>query len=362
MLAGPAPPRLYLTGGSGFIGCQLAQYARQKGYAVTATSAVNNEAERRRIELLARGGIPVAIVSFEDRTALLDSLRGQHVVIHLAAAQHEAHEPESYFHRVNVEGTRRLLEAAANAGVRRFVYGSTIGVYGSAGGGELDESSPLSPDNRYGRTKAEAEAVVRAFADLFETCIIRISETYGPADLRLLKLFRAIERGRYATLGRGRNEHQPIYVDDLCEGLVRAATAPHAVGETIVLAGAERVTTNAIVALICAAVGRSRLPPRVPLWPFVLAAEVFEATLKPLGVKPPLNRRRLDFFRKSFRFSTAKARALLGFNPSVAFAEGARRTAEWYRSEGLLRAAGASASSPAARATGGGAPAGRKAR
>jgi dihydroflavonol-4-reductase len=351
-----AAPRLYLTGGSGFIGCRLAQYARDRGYRVTATSAVNNDAERRRIETLARSGIPVGIVSLEDRGALLSSLRGQHVVVHLAAAQHEAHAPESYFRRINVEGTRRLLEAATSAGVSRFVHGSTIGVYGAAASSKLDESSPLAPDNAYGRTKADAESVVRAFADHIEVSIVRISETYGPADLRLLKLFRAIERRRYVTLGRGTNEHQPIYVDDLCEGLLRAASAPQAAGETIVLAGEEHLTTNAMVAMISAAVGRERLPLHVPLWPIAVAAQACEAMLKPLGLKAPLNPRRLDFFRKSFRFSTAKARALLEMKATVPFAEGARRTAEWYRAEGLLGAGTAVRADSSAAAAGKGRP------
>jgi dihydroflavonol-4-reductase len=333
-----ALPRLYLTGGSGFIGCQLARYAAEHGHAVTVTTAVNNDNERKRVEQLERAGFRVVIVSLDDAEALARSLEGHDAVIHLAAAQHEAHAPESHFRRVNVEGTRRLLEAAVGAGVRRFVHGSTIGVYGAARDGVLDETSPLAPDNPYGRTKAEAEGVVRGFADRIATSIVRISETYGPADLRLLKLFRAIERGRYVTLGRGTNEHQLIYVDDLAAGLLAAATSPRAVGETIVLAGEERLTTDAMAAAIAAALGRPRSPTHVPLWPFAAAAVVCEAIFKPLGVNPPINRRRLDFFRKSFRFSTAKARELLGFAPRVPFAEGARRTADWYRANALLGA------------------------
>jgi nucleoside-diphosphate-sugar epimerase len=77
----------------------------------------------------------------------------------------------------------------------------------------------------------------------------------------------------------------------------------------------------------------------VPLWPFAAGAVLCEAVCKPLGVKPPLNRRRLDYFRKTFRFSTAKARERLAFAPRVPFAEGARRTAEWYRANGMLKAA-----------------------
>ena len=334
-----ALPRIYLTGGSGFIGCQLARYAVERGYPITVTGAVNNDAERARVESLERSGLPVTVVSLDDEVALPRSLAGHEVVIHLAAAQHEAEAPESHFRRVNVGGTLRLLESSIAAGVRRFVHGSTIGVYGAARDGVLDETSPLAPDNRYGRTKAEAERIVRSNARVIETSIVRISETYGPADLRLLKLFRAIERGRYLTLGAGRNEHQLIYVDDLAEGLLLAASSPEAIGETFVLAGEERLTTDAMAAAVAAALGVPRSPPHVPLWPFAAGAVLCEALCKPLGVKPPLNRRRLDFFRKSFRFSTAKARERLTFAPHVPFAEGARRTAEWYRANGMLKAA-----------------------
>jgi dihydroflavonol-4-reductase len=334
-----ALPRIYLTGGSGFIGCQLARYAVERGYPVTVSTAVNNDTERRRVASLERSGVRVTVVRLDDEAALARSLAGHEVVIHLAAAQHEAEAPESHFRRVNVEGTRALLESSVRAGVRRFVHGSTIGVYGAARDGVLDETSPLAPDNSYGRTKAEAEHLVRSFAPRIETSIIRISETYGPADLRLLKLFRAIERGRYVTLGAGTNEHQLIYVDDLAEGLLAAARSREAVGETFVLAGEEPVTTDAMAQAIAAALGQSRAPAHAPLWPFALGALLCEALCKPLRVKPPLNRRRLDFFRKSFRFSTAKARERLAFEPHVAFAEGARRTAEWYRANGLLAAA-----------------------
>jgi nucleoside-diphosphate-sugar epimerase len=72
------------------------------------------------------------------------------------------------------------------------------------------------------------------------------------------------------------------------------------------------------------------------MWPFVAAAYVLESTMSPLGLKPPLHRRRLDFFRKSFRFSTTKAEQLLGFYAETNFMAGARRTAEWYRANAFL--------------------------
>jgi nucleoside-diphosphate-sugar epimerase len=329
-------PRLFVTGGSGFIGSRLARVAIERGHDVTVVTAVNNPAERARCEALEKEGINVLIAPLEDSFAVARALVAHEVVIHLAAAQHEAQAPESHFHQVNVEGTRRLLELAARAGVRRFVHGSTIGVYGAAARRILDEQSALAPDNPYGRTKAVAETVVRALEGTMERCIVRISETYGPGDMRLLKLFRGVQSGRYLTVGRGKNEHQLIYVDDLVRGLLAATIAPELNGETLVLAGSERVTTNAMVSAIAAAVGQSRRIFHAPMWPFVAAAYVMEKVMSPLGLKPPLHRRRLDFFRKSFRFSTAKAERLLGFRATTSFTEGARRTADWYRSNGFL--------------------------
>jgi nucleoside-diphosphate-sugar epimerase len=72
------------------------------------------------------------------------------------------------------------------------------------------------------------------------------------------------------------------------------------------------------------------------MWPFLTAAFFFERTLTPLGIQPPLHRRRLDFFRKSFVFSTRKAQQLLGFGPTLSFAAGAAETAKWYRQQGYL--------------------------
>jgi nucleoside-diphosphate-sugar epimerase len=328
--------RICITGGTGFIGSQLALHATSLGHRVTVASLIRNETEKFRADLLERSGIAIVEAALEDLPRVRDALAGHDSVVHLAAAQHEAEAPESHFRKVNVEGTRNLLTLAVDEGVKRFVHGSTIGVYGDARRGVLDELSPISPDNAYSRTKAEAEIAVREFSSKLDVTIVRISETYGPADLRLLKLFRAIKRGRYVTLGSGLNERQLIYVEDLCRALLAATQAPAAAGQTMIVAGSERLTTDAMVATIGTAVGKPLRSRHVPLWPFDIAARMCETVLPPLGIKPPLHTRRLDFFRKSFRFSTDRAQRLLDFLPRVNFSEGAQRTAAWYRDAGLL--------------------------
>jgi dihydroflavonol-4-reductase len=336
MPATTATGRLLLTGGTGFIGSRLALQAKAQGRDVLVTGQVNTEAERRRLAELEAAGIGVELGQLQEPALAQRLVKACDTVIHLAAAQHESNVPDDYFERVNVGATGVLLQASREAGVHRFVYGSTIGVYGEAFHETLDESSKPAPDNVYGRTKLAAEALVRQANGPMETCVVRISETYGPGDFRLLKLFRAIDRGAFIMIGTGANRRQLIHVNDLVRGLLLAAEHPAARNETFVLAGGEVITTRDMVQCIATALHRPLPRWHAPMWPFNAAAIVLESTLKPLGLQSPLHRRRLDFFRKSFVFSTVKAKSVLGFAPSTGFAGGASETAEWYREHGYL--------------------------
>lgn len=327
--------RTLITGGTGFIGSRLALRCLEEGRPVRVLGQENTPAEAANRDLVEEHGAEVVLASMSDPAALTRAVEGVDTVFHLAAAQHEMNVPDEHFWDVNVGGTERLLEAAVGAGVGRFVYCSTIGVYGVPQG-PLDESSPCRPDNIYGTTKLAAEEKVLAHADRLPVVVVRIPEVYGPGDRRLLKLFRSIRGGSFFLIGRGDNFHHPIYVDDLVDGLLAAARAPEAVGEVVLLAGKESITTRGMTQAIARAVGRSPRRWHAPLTPFMAAATVLELTLRPLGVQPPLHRRRLDFFRKSHRLNAQKAGRLLGFSPRVDFAEGARRTAEWYRANHLL--------------------------
>jgi nucleoside-diphosphate-sugar epimerase len=306
------------------------------GYDTVVTGRAETAVEIGRLKLLEAAGVHVHAGSLLDTGFAATIVSGCDAVLHLAAAQHEGNVPDSYFRDINVVATRQLVEAAIAAGTRRFVYGSTIGVYGEAAEGQLNEDSPLRPANIYGVTKAEAETVVSEYASRIETCIARISETYGPGDFRLLKMFRAIARGKFPVIGPGTNLRQVIYVDDLIRALLLTAQQPSAVGQTFVLCGSDVMNTNQMVQKVAAAVGHR--PPRLrfPLWPFRAAAAVLEATLKPIGIQPPLTQRRLDFFTKSFVFSTEKCRKVLDFVSQTPFEVGAAKTAEWYRKSGYL--------------------------
>jgi nucleoside-diphosphate-sugar epimerase/2-polyprenyl-3-methyl-5-hydroxy-6-metoxy-1,4-benzoquinol methylase len=327
--------RVLITGGTGFIGSRLTEVCRRAGHEVTALGQANTPAEAANVERLERAGARVVNASVADPDALEPALAGAEVVFHLAAAQHEMNVPDAHFRRVNVEGTRNVLDAALRQGVRRVVHGSTIGVYGSVDG-VIDEDTPCRPDNIYGVTKLEGERLALSYGDRVELVVVRIPEAYGPGDRRLLKLFRAIERGKFINIGPGQNLHHPMYVDDLTAALLSLALHPEAPGKVFLLAGREAVSTNDMVVAVAAAVDTAAPKLRLPLAPLLGVATLMEVTLRPLGIQPPLHRRRMDFFRKTFSLRPTRA-AELGIVPHTSFREGARATAEWYRAAGLLR-------------------------
>ena len=329
--------KLLVTGGTGFIGSQLAREARAHGHDVVVTGLLNNAEEQQRADRLEAAGIRVTDGSLRVPSFVQQLVRDRDAVIHLAAAQHAVNVSDDYFYEVNVEATRLLLEACVRAKVDRFLYGSTIGVYGSAKGAAITEETALAPDNVYSRSKVEAERIVRSFSERIETTIVRISEAYGPEDLRLLKLFKAARRGLSILLGDGRNLHQPIHVHDLVRGLLLAVEHPAAKNETILLAGPSPLTTREMLDTVRAAIGAPVRQFRVPTLPIAAAARITEAVCKRLTIQPPLHLRRLDFFRKSFWFQTSKARRLLGFEATISFPAGIRDAMNWYTNAGYLK-------------------------
>jgi nucleoside-diphosphate-sugar epimerase len=106
---------------------------------------------------------------------------------------------------------------------------------------------------------------------------------------------------------------------------------PAAAGRTYILAGGEVTTLDELIGLIAEEAGVPRPRLRLPVWPFWIAGAACEAVCAPLGLEPPIYRRRVDFFTKSRAFDISRARAELGYAPHVRLREGIRRTLEWYR-------------------------------
>jgi dihydroflavonol-4-reductase len=326
-----------VTGATGFTGGHLAVALARRGYDVRALVRPQS-VERFQKSSAAAAGVRAVRGDLTDARALDEAAAGVDVVYHIAATYREAGQPDAAYRDVNVRGTENVLNAAVRGGARRVVHCSTGGVHGHIEHPPANEDAPLAPGDIYQETKLEAESLARDYGVThpLEVVVARPIGIYGPGDTRFLKMFRGLARGRFPMLGSGDVFYHLTYIDDLVEGFRLCGEVPGAAGRTYVLAGPRYTTLNELVALIARELNVK--PPRVhlPVWPFWTAGLLCEMVCVPLRVEPPLYRRRVDFYTKSRAFDTTRARAELGYAPRVDLEEGIRRTAAWYREQGLL--------------------------
>lgn len=323
--------RVLVTGATGFTGGHLARTLAAKGDTVKALV-------RSPAPALAEAGIETVPGDLRDAASLQEAARGVEVVYHVAAIYRQAGLRDQEYRAVNAAAVRTVIEAAATAGVRRVVHCSTVGVHGDISHPPAAEDAPLKPGDIYQVTKLEGERIAREAAEdtEMEVVIVRPTGIYGPGDRRLLKLFRGVARGRFPILGSGNIYYHLTYIDDLVEGFRLCASVPVAAGRTYILAGAEVTTLNELVAIVAEEAHVKPPGVHLPVWPVWMAGALCEAVCVPLGIEPPLYRRRVDFFTKSRAFDISRARAELGYAPKVGLHEGVARTLAWYRSNGWL--------------------------
>jgi dihydroflavonol-4-reductase len=330
--------RLLVTGGTGFIGSHLAEEGRRRGAEVAVLGLTDRPEERANAGRLAGQGVEVISGSITDAELCSRAARGATHIFHLAVAMREGGKKDEFFEAVNLEGTRRLLEAAAEARVERFVYCSTIGIFGHRVPGVTREDAPLAPGNVYERTKVAGERMVRELAPPrgLPFVILRPADVYGPRDQRLLKLFRGVSRGRFPLFGSGAGRRHMIYVDDVVSGFFLACDRSEALGEALILAGPRPCTLRELIELVRRGTGVSRFGVQLPLAPMLAAAAVVEDVCRVLHLDPPIYRRRMDYFRSDSEFDISRARRVLGWSPRVELPDGVGRTLEDYRSSGAL--------------------------
>ena len=323
--------RALVTGATGFTGGHLARALAARGHRVRALV-------RSPADSLVESGIDVVEGDLRDVSSVRRAAAGVEVVYHIAAVYRQAGLGDEEYRAVNATAVRTVIEAAAMCGARRVVHCSTVGVHGDVERPPANEDAPLKPGDIYQQTKLEGEQAAKEAAATtgVQVVIARPTGIYGPGDRRLLKLFRGVARRRFVILGDGRIFYHLTYIDDLVEGFRLCGEVPAAAGRTYILAGAEVTTLDELVGMIAREAGVRPRSVHLPVWPFWLAGAACEALCAPLGVEPPLYRRRVDFFTKSRAFDISRARAELGYAPAVPLRDGIRRTLAWYRNAGWI--------------------------
>ena len=328
--------QVLVTGATGFTGSVLVRRLTEAGARVRAIARPSS-----RIEGLAHLDIEWIRGQVYDESTIKAAVTGVRYVFHLAAALREARSSEDTYRRVHCTSTRLLAEAATRTpGFRRFVHVSTIGVHGHIARPPADETAPFHPDDGYQRTKAEAEKWFREFTSVHRVphVVFRPCAIYGPGDRRLLKLFQMAARGAVPMLGHSRGLYHLIHVEDLARVVIRGAVHPAALNEVFIAGSQTAVTLTGIVRIIERTLGRRVRIVRLPAWPFFALAMVCETVCRPLGLEPPLYRRRVAFYTKDRAFDTRKLRDVLGYTPLFTDEAGLSQTTRWYLDQGWIRA------------------------
>src|SRR5882762_2003669 len=260
---GSLPPGTVLvTGATGFIGRHACEHLSERGWTVRAFV-------RSQPSIPVPGATAYAFGDLTDRAAVRDAVRGAAAVLHLAGRAHRVHEKpnenEVEYRLVNVDGTRTVMEEAAAAGVRNVVFVSSIAA-ASGSSGSVGETMEPGPPTAYGRTKLEAEEIVREIAQRtgISATIIRPTLVYGPGMKgNPLRLFQLVSAGLPLPFGLLGSKKSFLYVGNLVAAIGQLLASPNGV-RTLVAADPHPVSTAEFSRAIARALGTRCLLVPVP--------------------------------------------------------------------------------------------------
>jgi nucleoside-diphosphate-sugar epimerase len=326
--------KILVTGGTGFTGKALVKRLLDEGHRVVAL----DYKEGLKTQELSDWGAEVIIGSVADREIVEKAMEGIDIVHHLAAAFRELNVPNEYYDKINVGGTRNVLESAFNHKVKKFIYCSTCGVHGNIDNPPGGEDAPIQPADYYQRTKYEAEPIVNEYNKKgMKTVILRPAAIYGPGDPeRFYMIFKKVSKGSFPMFGNGKTYYHPLYIDNLIDAFMLAMEGDKGVGNAYLIADDRYLEIEDLVKRVGKALNIDVKINHYPVLPVIIIGHIVEKVCKPFKITPPIFPRRVDWYRQNRAFKIDKAKRDLGYLPHVEIDEGLRKTAEWYKHENLL--------------------------
>lgn len=321
-----------VTGASGFLGGHMIRDLVARGDRVRALV-------RTPLPTLTQSVTQAKAVTLTDRENVRRSLDGVGTVVHLAARVHVMRETPGTdaldeFRRANVEGTRVLLEESIAAGVRRFLFVSSVKAMSEGGERVLTEEDIASPVDPYGVSKLEAEQVVRHLCDQagMHAPIVRLPLVYGPGvRANFLRLLELVDRGVPLPFGLVDNRRSLAFTGNVTAAIMRCLDTPVAARETFLVSDGDDLSTPRLVREIAAVLGKKgRLIPVPPV--LFRAAGSIGDLLSKLVPGFPLTSAAVHRLLGSLVIDSSKLGRLTGFVPPYSVTEGLEATAGWYRS------------------------------
>lgn len=326
-----------LTGASGFIGGRIAERILAEGHSVRCL--VRPTSDTSRLEQL---GAELIEGDLASPNSLVPAVAGCLQVIHCAAMVSDWATVQE-IRRVNVLGTKRLVQAAAASSVRRFVHLSTTDVYGYPGGHGIDETQP--PErfrNWYAQSKLDAERKARQVAEAssLELVILRPATVYGPGSTEVVGEMAKAIRGRHMVMiGGGRAVAGLTYVENLVDATILALGHPAAPGQAFNVTDELPITWRRFLDDLADGLGAPRVRWSLPYGAASVLAFCLEhgyrLLRKATGLRLPalLSRQAVHVLGRPQDFSSARARAVLGWEPRVDYPAGLAATLSWLRAD-----------------------------
>jgi dihydroflavonol-4-reductase len=330
--------KILVTGAAGFVGSYVTRELVNAGYTVRAMiRRTSNTSLFYRLNPIL-DDIEIFEADLLDHARIERSVEAVDGVIHVGALFRQAAVNDDLFFKVNVEGTKKLIDVACASNIKRFIHCSTCGVVSSILNPPGDETNPYSPADVYQESKMEAEKLVlRYFAEgKISGIVIRPAMIYGPGDLRTLKLFKMLARNKFFYVGSGLGFVHWIDVRDLARSFRQSYEAHHVSNEVIIIAGKRYLPLKEMVNVVAEQLGVSKPWVHLPVKPMQFAGILCETFCKPFGIEPPLYKRRVDFFIKNRAYSTAKAKSLISFSPSMSLESEISDIISYYKNNGYM--------------------------
>lgn len=322
--------KVLVTGASGFLGGHVAEALRARGHAVRALVRATSAQDHLD------AGVERALGSVEDEVSLANALSGVEAVVHAAGLTKARTEDD--FRRVNVEGTRHVVDAARRAGVRRLVHVSSVAAGGPTPTPEpRDPALPDAPVTRYGRSKLAGERVALEAAGDLSVAVLRPPSLYGPRDRETLPLYRTARFGLRVSISGGVTHASLLHARDCSAAIVTLVEADVRSGRVYPVDDGVAHEVAAVTRTIAAAVRPRTLALRVPFGLLSPVAGLGEVVSRMTGGTFLVDRDKLaEFAGPCWVVGHDAITRDLGWRPSVVLADGIAETARWYREAGWL--------------------------
>jgi nucleoside-diphosphate-sugar epimerase len=322
--------KVFITGANGFLGSNLCFYLAGQGYDVTAairSGAQNSNLKHQNIRIVTTG--------YQDD--LNDIIEDSDYIVHAAALLSSNFKSKRKdFYKTNVILTEELLEKASKSRkLKRFIFISSVGIYGPTGEKCASEDRAAGKDlTGYEWSKHEAEKKCQEFFKKgVPIIILRLSQLYGPGmKYGWPKIFKEISDKKFFLIGRAEGSIQPLYIDDAVKGIEAAMVSNANSGEVFNMAGREIIILHNLFNQIAELLNAGKLK-NIPYWPVYLLAyflKFIPASLKSEKLNL-LTIHNISFFREFRCYDIMKAAKQLNFNPLVDIKEGLKNTLRWYQ-------------------------------